>query len=261
MGNGIVFKEFNANFAATKFSKKLSNYFIMNGRKIEALLVAVAIVVLGLSIKGGLESFAQKDRVVTVKGLAEMEVPANKVTWPIVSKEVGNDLPSLYASINSKNATIKKFLMQNGISEEEISINAPEVLDLNAERYGENRTGNRYNIRTVIIVTSTKVDNVRAIMARQGELLKDGIAIVAGEYEYPVVYEYTSFNEIKSKMMDQAIANARTTAEQFATTSGSKLNKIEHADQGQFSIDNRDSNSPYIKKLRVVTTITYSLKD
>ena len=31
--------------------------------------------------------------------------------------------------------------------------------------------------------------------------------------------------------------------------------------QGQFSIENRDDNTPYIKKVRVVTTVTYSLKN
>lgn len=77
----------------------------------------------------------------------------------------------------------------------------------------------------------------------------------------PIVYEYTSFSQIKPKMMQQAIENAKTTAEQFAKNSDSKLNKIVSADQGQFSIDNRDNNTPYIKKLRVVTTVTYSLKD
>ena len=66
---------------------------------------------------------------------------------------------------------------------------------------------------------------------------------------------------MKPKMMEEAIANARKTAEQFAKNSESKLNKIVSADQGQFSIDNRDSNTPYVKKVRVVTTITYSLKD
>ena len=39
------------------------------------------------------------------------------------------------------------------------------------------------------------------------------------------------------------------------------LDKIMNADQGQFSIEDRDSNTPYIKKVRVVTTVTYSLKD
>jgi hypothetical protein len=66
---------------------------------------------------------------------------------------------------------------------------------------------------------------------------------------------------MKPKMMQEAIENAQKTAEQFATNSNSQLNKIVSADQGQFSIDDRDSNTPYIKKVRVVTTVTYSLKD
>lgn len=61
--------------------------------------------------------------------------------------------------------------------------------------------------------------------------------------------------------MTEAIKNAEQTAQQFADNSSSRLNKIVSADQGQFSIDNRDENTPYIKKVRVVTTVTYSLKD
>ena len=41
----------------------------------------------------------------------------------------------------------------------------------------------------------------------------------------------------------------------------SKLGKILDAGQGQFTITDRDGNTPYIKKLRVVSTVTYSLKD
>ena len=66
---------------------------------------------------------------------------------------------------------------------------------------------------------------------------------------------------MKPGMMQEAIANAETTAQQFAKNSHSKLDKIVSADQGQFSIEDRDSNTPYIKKVRVVTTVTYSLKD
>ena len=64
--------------------------------KTEAIIVAIGMTVLGGQIKQGINKFVEKDRVVTVKGLAEMEVPANKVTWPLVYKEVGNDLVSLY---------------------------------------------------------------------------------------------------------------------------------------------------------------------
>ena len=79
--------------------------------------------------------------------------------------------------------------------------------------------------------------------------------------ENPVKYEFVSFKAMKPAMMQEAIENAELTATQFAKNSNSRLDKIMNADQGQFSIENRDSNTPYIKKVRVVTTVTYSLKD
>lgn len=233
----------------------------MKEKIISATIIAIGIIVLGLCLKGGIDNFANKDRKVSVKGLSEREVPADKVTWPILSKELGNDLPQLYSEIGLTQSKIKKFLISNGIKESEININAPVVIDLNADQYSNNQKGYRYNITSIITVTSNNVKLVRSIIARQGELLKEGIAIVDGGYENPIKYEYVSFKDMKPKMMQEAIENAQKTAEQFATNSNSKLNKIVSADQGQFSIDDRDSNTPYIKKVRVVTTVTYSLKD
>src|SRR5690606_41928154 len=53
-------------------------------------------------------NFTDRDRVVTVKGLAEMEVPADKVIWPLMYKDLGNDLTTLYTNIQSKNRTDRK---------------------------------------------------------------------------------------------------------------------------------------------------------
>ena len=61
-------------------------------------------------------------------------------------------------------------------------------------------------------------------------------------------------------MGEEATKNARLTAEKFAADSGSGLGKIRSATQGQFSIENRDDNTPYIKRVRVVNTIEYMLK-
>ena len=231
----------------------------------ESAIIAAGILLglftLGISLKAAIDRFTDKDRRVTVKGLAEKEVDADKVTWPIQTKEIGNDLPALYSKINSTTAAIKRFLTSNGIKESEISVNAPTVIDLNAERYGENNRSYRYNITSTIIVTSQNVKLVRSLIARQGELLPQGIAIVDGGYENPIKYEFVAFRDMKPEMMTEAIKNAEKTAQQFAENSNSKLDKIVNADQGQFSIDNRDENTPYIKKVRVVTTITYSLKD
>lgn len=235
----------------------MKDYRIVNA----ATIMALSIVCLGWFIKAGIDDFANKDRRVNVKGLAEMEVPADKVTWPIVSKEVGNDLPELYERVAVTQQKIKAFLLRNGIKEDELTENAPQVVDLKAREYADNNKAYRYIITSVITLTSSHVKEVRGILARQGDLLKEGVAIVDGGYENPVKYEFVAFKEMKPKMMQEAIQNAEKTAQQFAENSHSKLDKIISADQGQFSIDNRDDNTPYIKKVRVVTTVTYSLKD
>lgn len=233
----------------------------LNNQIVGAALLAASVVVLGFCMKSGIDNYANKDRKVSVKGLAEKEVDADKVTWPILSKELGNDLPDLYDKIAVTQKKIKKFLLDNGIKEAEINVNAPVVVDLNADQYSRNERGYRYNITSIITVTSRNVKLVRNIISRQGEMLKQGVAIVDGGYENPVKYEYVSFSSMKPKMMEEAIQNAEKTAQQFASNSKSTLNKIVSADQGQFSIEDRDSNTPYVKKVRVVTTVTYSLKD
>ena len=225
--------------------------------KTEAIIIAIGLVILGGSIEDGIE----KERMVTVKGLAEMEVPANKVTWPLVYKEVGNDLGTLYDKIKTTNRTIINFLKDKGITENEISVNAPEIIDMQAERYNTNPVPYRYNVTTVITVTSQQVDLVRSLISEQGELLKQGVAIIGGDYRYNVEYDFTGLNDIKPQMIEEATKNARESAMKFAKDSDSKLGKIIRANQGQFTIGNRDAYTPYIKHVRVVTTIDYSLKN
>ncbi|MEA4981728.1 MAG: SIMPL domain-containing protein [Paludibacter sp.] len=232
----------------------------MKHRIIEASILALGFCFIGLMLYMGIDSFKDKDRVVSVKGLAEMEVPANKITWPLMYKDLGDDPLTLYNNINTKNKAIVAFLRSNGITQEEISIAAPEILDMKAERYTANAPEYRYNATSVITVTSTDVAKVRKLMSEQTELLKQGIAITGGDYRYNVTYEFTGLNEIKPAMIEEATRNARVAAEKFAKDSDSKLGKIRDAYQGQFTITDRDSNTPYIKNVRVVTTVNYYLK-
>lgn len=233
----------------------------MSNLRFEAVVIAIGLLLLGVFIERGISSFANKDRSVNVKGLAEMEVEADKVTWPLVYKSIGNDLVGLYEQINKSNKTITQFLKGKGIEEKEISINAPEIIDMKAERYNNQESSYRYNVTSVITVTSDKVNLIRELISSQGELLKQGVAITSGDYRYSVQYEYTGLNKIKPQMIEEATKNARQAAEKFAEDSDSKLGKIRNAYQGQFSITDRDANTPYIKKVRVVTTIDYSLED
>ena len=226
-------------------------------RFFEAAILALGLVLMGWLMKSGIDNFANKDRKVTVKGLAEREVKADKVTWGISYNEMGDNLPTLYENINSKTAIIKNFLSQNGIEDADITVNPPSVNDLESNQWSENRRNFRYIINTTLTVSTKKVDLVNKAIFKQAELLKQGVAI---EGSYPQ-YEYVSFQQMKPEMMEEAIKNAQKTAEQFAKASDSELGKIQSAGQGQFEIEDRDANTPYIKKLRVVSTVTYALDD
>lgn len=226
-----------------------------------ALLIALGFVGLGFCIKAGFDALAQRDRLVDVRGLAEREVKANKVTWPIVSKELGNDLNDLYDRINKTSGIIIDFLKTEGISEDEITVNAPVVNDHEADSYGINQNTYRYHVTLVITVTSDKVDLVNSLMTKQADLMKQGVAICAGDYQYQPLYEFTGLNDIKPEMIAEATKKAREAGEKFAEDSGSKLGKIYSATQGQFSISDRDPYTPYIKNVRVVTYINYKIED
>lgn len=215
----------------------------------------VAAVVLGSALK---EARAD-DRVVSVKGLCEREVKADNVICPFAYKEGGDDLQLLYKTIERKNGIIVRFLKEAGISEEEISVAAPKVVDTRTEWSGsQNRYA--YIVTSVVTVCTNKVDEIIRLQAEQGELLQQGIATTSG-WEFPTVYSFTGLNEIKPAMIETATKNARETAERFAADSHSKLGKIKRATQGQFTITDRDSNTPYMKNVRVVTSVEYFLRD
>lgn len=228
---------------------------------VPALLIALGLLAIGLGIRSGFRSMSSAQRTVSVRGLSEREVKADKVTWPIVYQIQGNILPDLYDQTSTANDKILAFLHNAGITDSEISINAPEAYDRASNNYSDNNYKFRYNISEVIVVTSSQVDKVDELIRQQGQLLKEGIALSANDYNYPIQYEFTGLNDIKPQMIAEATKNAREAAQKFADDSESKLGKIQTANQGQFSIENRDQFTPSIKNVRVVTTLTYFLED
>lgn len=228
---------------------------------ISGIAIAVGLLLLGLCIKGGIDNFANRGRQVTVRGLSEREVSANLVTWPIVTKELGNDLTTIYSRIQSTNERIARFLTDNGLTKDEFSINPPEVEDRQAVSYNQDGIRERYLVTNVIVVNSTKVDLVRSLIEKQDQLMRDGIAVVADNYQYHTTYEFTGLNDIKPEMITEATKAARDAAERFAADSHSEIGRIVTASQGQFSIEDRDQYTPYKKNVRVVNSITYELHD
>ena len=232
------------------------------GKFYSGLFIMIGLVVLGMMMPKAVDRFRSFDRTVNVKGLCEKEVKADKVIWPVVYRVMANDIQTVYDQTDRNNAEIIAFLKAGGIDDAEITISVPEISDKYATEYGSNDRAYRFIVKNVITVCTSDVDAVLALMSSQADLLKKGLVIGgSNEWENPVEFKYEGLNEIKPEMIEEATRNAREAAEKFAKDSDSRLGKIKTANQGTFTIENRDSNTPYIKKVRVVTSVTYYLKN
>lgn len=224
--------------------------------------LVIGMAVLGYFILTTAITVKEYDRTVTVKGLAEQEYPADVVIWPIQFTEAGNNLEAIYTSIDASAQKVRSFLISLGIAEESISFSTPLVTDKSAQRYGGAENFEfRYVATQTATVYSEDVDLVRKVMTQLVELGKQGITLSGDEYQVRTEYLFRRLNEIKPQMIEQATKEARQVAQKFAEDSNSRLGKIKTASQGQFSISDRDNNTPYIKNIRVVSTIEYYLSD
>ncbi|MBY8160051.1 SIMPL domain-containing protein [Vibrio fluvialis] len=217
---------------------------------------------LGYFVEQAAVKFKEYDRIVTVKGLSEREVPADTVIWPIQFTLADNELPTLFTTLDAQTQQVMQFLAQQSIDTQSISISAPAVIDKKAQQYGgEARIEYRYLATQTLTVYSTHVDLVRQAISQIGQLGKQGIVFNQDNYNNRVEYLFSGLNDIKPAMIEEATKQAREVAEKFAKDSQSSLGKIKRATQGQFSIVDRDNNTPYVKKVRVVSTVEYFLSD
>jgi uncharacterized protein len=250
----------------------------MENRKVIFLCIALiaglalAALILGRSI----ERFKTEDRFIAVKGFSEREVKSDFVVWTITTRVANNDLSEGSKSIDEAKNKVIDFLIKNGIKQEEIIQNNLVVNDKKAQEYGNNMGDSyRFIIDKKIQVRSSDVDNIQKVSRMTDDLLKAGVALSnRNDYEGALKFIFTRLNEIKPEMLAEATRNAKEAALQFTRESNTKLGNLRKANQGLFSIIDRDdflsgqgdrmyspmSGSDIYKKVRVVVNVDYSIK-
>ncbi|MCO8096573.1 SIMPL domain-containing protein [Acinetobacter lwoffii] len=225
-------------------------------------LIGLGMIIAGWILGNSALKIKQYERIVSVKGLSEREVKADVAVWPIRFNAGSQDLAELYDTMQTNTQEIQTFLKNEGFSAEEITSASPSITDKYAQQYGgDANVALRYTASQTITVYTHKIDAVRAAQSRLVALGRKGIAFVGDDSGQRTEYLFTKLNDIKPAMIEQATENARSVAEKFAADSKSSLGKIKSANQGVFSIEDRDSNTPYLKKVRVVSTVDYYLAD
>lgn len=232
----------------------------MKDLKTIILSVSVSVIASAVILSVGLSNIARADKTVSVRGLAEREVDADLAVWPLTFSLGSNDLTELQKDILAKTEIVKSYLAEYELSSEDFTVQSPSITDNSMNPYmDKNQVRYTYIAETVVLVRSSKVEQVKKAQGDSLKLMSDGIA-VSKDYKSKISFEFTKLNDIKPQMIAEATKNARTAAEQFARDSGSKVGKIKRASQGLFSIEDAAADLSERKTIRVVTTVEYLLK-
>ena len=242
-----------------------------------AIIVGVSLLV-GLALGGyfvgkGAMRFKSDTRTVTVKGLVEKEVKADQAIWVLRFTRASEEIRDAHAKISSDREATVAFLKKQGFRDEDISQQPTRTVDKLAREYGQGQTNVRlrYVVSSSLLVTTTNIDLVTKALGATEELLKSGV-LLDGQREEGTAnprYVITTFNALRPQLLAEATKNARLTAQQFASDSGSQVGKIRSANQGTIQIfgsNGNDESAPYnptstpSKKIRVVSTFEFELR-
>ncbi|NLN60178.1 MAG: SIMPL domain-containing protein [Deltaproteobacteria bacterium] len=241
----------------------------------------VAAVILGIFLFAGLATggyfigkgtarFKSESRTVTVKGLIEKEVKADKAVWVLTFRRAGDDLQEAHSLISIDREAAIAFLKAQGFKDEEIGRQPTRTIDKFAREYGQANEKFRYLVNGSLVVTTKNVDLVTKALGETEALLQSGIILdgIPDSGTANPRYIVSSFNELRPKLLADATKNARATAQQFAADSGTQIGRIRSANQGMIQIfgsDGNDESASYsptstpLKKIRVVSTFDFEL--
>jgi len=228
------------------------------------VFVMIGLIVSGLFIKQGLTAFRTEDRVVTVKGLAERDVEADLAIWTLSTTATGNALNDVQAQSESRQNAIMAYLDYIGFSGQETDVQPLQVQDLLAQAYRPDHVDKgRYIMTQRITVRTSDMAKITKGVAELNSLLKQNVTLTNMQ---PPTYIFTDLNTIKPQMLNEAVKNARESAQEFANESGADVGGIKRAYQGVFQILPRDpvayvsEQHQRYKRVRVVSTVDFYIK-
>ena len=94
-----------------------------------AIFLSLGLISLGFILKSAALNVKEMERTVQVKGLAEQEVIADTVIWPLQFSDADNDLEKLVNRVEKKNAAVIAFLKLHGFDDAEISLGSQSIVD------------------------------------------------------------------------------------------------------------------------------------
>jgi len=202
----------------------------------------------------------------TVKGLAERVAPADTANWTVSYAATVRDVtqPStemLFTDAEAQRDAIVTVLREAGFEDAEITATPLKYRSNENRDYEGVYQDTTYIVSGDVSLRTQRLEAVDAAYFAMSDLPRKGFPIEL----QPPQFLFTTLNTIKPDMLREATENARIAADEFAKDAGVTVGGIQNAEQGAFSVRDRDSDISETesreKMVRVVTTITFYLEN
>lgn len=237
-----------------------------------SLSILIGMVALGFFIFKGMKTFSDKDRIVTVKGLAEIDMKATSARIVLKYSSSGDQLQELLTNSDTKKNAIIALLNTKGLNQnlKEYNIEINDRQDYYADEWQDGKKVkvkvDRYTVMQKLSISSSNVEETENIASSlKLELINNELTT-----DINTNYDFPELNAVKPQLIAESTVNARIAGEQFANDSKAKLGKIKTASQGPISIagsynydEGTSTEAPtaaYIQRARVVSTIVFFLE-
>ncbi|WBL23434.1 SIMPL domain-containing protein [Zunongwangia sp. HRR-M8] len=212
---------------------------------LSAIIFSIAIVIAAWFLGDAYVSRANPDGSISVTGAGSENFTSDLIVWEGEFSQMSENLETAYNQLNRDKSTVRNYLIEKGIKEENIVFNSVQT---NEQREQQYQNGNYigsifkgYQLTQSVKIESNNVELIEDVSREITELLNKGVQFNST----PPRYYYTKIADLKIEMISKATEDARLRAERIASNSGETLGDLKSADMGVFQITGQNSGEDY----------------
>ena len=211
-----------------------------------SIAFALAIILAALSFSNAYKFKYKSNNSVSVTGLGSKDFVSDLIVWSGSFIRKNGSLKDAYAELDSDRDKIKKYLLKQGTSTDEIIFSAVDIDKEFTDVWDDSGTKtisvfSGYRLTQRVQIESKDVDKVEGISRQVTELINSGIEFYSSSPEY----YYTKLAELKIEMIAEATKDANTRAKKIAENAGSDIGALKNASMGVFQIVAQNSAEEY----------------
>ncbi len=232
--------------AALKNGKEKSGGRINITAILIALIAGISAVICFTIATGGLMDYKKSARGdgLMATGSASCDFESDLIVWEGSFNVHGDTTGIAYGTIKKDAEKIRQYLLDNGVTEEEMvfgSVETSAVYQYDYDEFG-NEIGSHedgFDMYQLLRVTSSDIDKVEKISRDITTLIESGVQFSS----YSPEYYCTGLDEVKLELIEKATDNAKQRIDIMAEETGSQAGELLTANLGVFQITAKNSGT------------------